>query len=160
MYDVNIETLDAVHTVGIKHQGDYLNIGKHYETLYAIAGQKGLMANTDQPVRGFGVYFDDPMSVAEPELRSIACIATADNAAVKTANADCIEHTIPAGKYAKLSFKGPYNELGYAYGWLFSEWLPNSEYEPADSPAVEEYLNSPREVMASELLTNIYIPLK
>ncbi len=47
-----------------------------------------------------------------------------------------------------------------AYRWLFSTWLANSGYEPADAPVFEEYLNNPKDVPPTALLTDIRLPLE
>ena len=65
-----------------------------------------------------------------------------------------------AGQYAVLRFKGPYQHLHKAYQWLFGDWLPQSGYLPANTPVMEVYLNNPRQVPASELLTDICLALE
>ena len=66
---------------------------------------------------------------------------------------------IPGGRHAVVRHQGPYAELGAVYRWLYGEWLPNSGHTPGDSPCYEEYLNNPRDVPPTELLTEIHMPL-
>jgi AraC family transcriptional regulator len=47
-----------------------------------------------------------------------------------------------------------------AYDWLYGQWLPSSGREAADAPVFEDYLNSPRDTLPTELRTDIYLPLK
>ena len=47
-----------------------------------------------------------------------------------------------------------------AYEWLYGEWLVPSGREVGDAPWFEEYLNSPRDTAPTELLTEIYLPLR
>jgi AraC family transcriptional regulator len=47
-----------------------------------------------------------------------------------------------------------------AYDWLYGQWLPQSGRLPADAPCVEEYLNNPRTTAPTELLSDIYLPLR
>ncbi|MNL82318.1 Bacterial transcription activator, effector binding domain [compost metagenome] len=47
-----------------------------------------------------------------------------------------------------------------AYQWLYGTWLPQSGREVRDSLMFEKYLNNPREVPPTELLSEIYLPLK
>jgi AraC family transcriptional regulator len=47
-----------------------------------------------------------------------------------------------------------------AYDWLFGQWLPSSGREAADAPIFEDYLDSPRDTLPTELRTDIYLPLK
>jgi AraC family transcriptional regulator len=46
-----------------------------------------------------------------------------------------------------------------AYQWLFSEWLPTSGRQLRDGLMFEDYLNNPRDVPPTELVTEIYMPL-
>jgi AraC family transcriptional regulator len=47
-----------------------------------------------------------------------------------------------------------------AYEFLYGTWLPQSGREPADAPCVEEYLNTPRDTAPTELISDIYLPLR
>ena len=47
-----------------------------------------------------------------------------------------------------------------AYAWLYGVWLPASGREPADAPGLEEYLNDPRDTAPTELLADMFLPLK
>ena len=134
------------------HQGNYMEIGAVFEKLFMYGVSQGLAA---KDTRSFGLYYDDPKSVDESELRSKAC-ATIPTDAVLIGDDAPEKMLIPAGRYATLLFKGSYAELDEPYDWMFGEWLPNSGYEAADFPPMEEYLNDPKETPPSELLTRIH----
>lgn len=51
---------------------------------------------------------------------------------------------IPKGKYAVLYFKGSPEETIKAQLSIYSDWLPNSGFEPDDFPMLEHYLNDAR----------------
>ena len=53
---------------------------------------------------------------------------------------------------------GPYDGLGKAYQWIYGGWLPRSGYSLRDAPAFEQYLNSPQNANAEDLLTLIHLP--
>lgn len=59
-----------------------------------------------------------------------------------------------------LRHKGPYASLHSVYHWLYEEWLMHSGREAANQPVIGEYLNNPRKVAPTELMTNVYLPLK
>lgn len=151
MFDVDIVELESIELATYAHQGDYMNIGKVFEKLFIDAAGQGLINET---TRSFGLYYDDPKSVASDELRSKAGIIIADPK-VLTDNHDFELVTVPAGKYASLLFKGSYAELEKPYDWLFGYWLPESGHEAGDFPPVEEYLNDSKTMPPSELLTRI-----
>jgi len=156
MYDVEVKSVPALRLAAVKHRGDYLTIGKAFEKLAVHAGPKGWFANG---ARLIGVYHDDPAEVPEADLRADAGIVLAPDISI-AGDEMASELVVPAGRAAVLRFKGPYAEMEGAYKWLFGIWLPQSGEEVADRPSYEEYLNDPREVVPSELLTDIYLPLK
>lgn len=154
--DIKIKQVAAMDVLAISHTGSYMNIGNAFEKLFGWLGMRGLIS---PELRSLGIYYSDPDSIAEAELQSAACIALPNSETIEIANP--IERkNIQAGEYAVLRHKGPYSTMRSAYQWLYGEWLLSSGREVADAPAFEEYLNNPREVAPTELLTDIYMPLK
>lgn len=153
MYEVSIQTFPALHLAALAHRGAYHDIGESFEKLAAWAAGQGLPPGA----RSFGLYYDDPESVATEELRSDACVAIAEGLTPKAPLRDL---TLAAGRYAMLVHTGPYAELERPYRWLFGEWLPASGEEAADAPVMEEYLNDPRSLPPSEWRTAICLPLR
>jgi AraC family transcriptional regulator len=68
--------------------------------------------------------------------------------------------TLEGGPHAVVTHKGPYAQLSQAYDWLYAAWLPTSGREPRNAPPFEVYLNTPQQVAAENLLTEIYLPLE
>jgi len=156
MHDVRIETIAEIHLMGLKHTGDYMGIGQSFERIFGWLGMRGLQ---DNQMRSIGIYYDDPGSVPEHELRSVACAEFP--ALAETALEEPFEPvSIAGGEYAVLRFKGAYANLQSAYQWFYGQWLPQSGREVSDRPCFEDYLNNPREVSPEALLTDIYMPLK
>jgi AraC family transcriptional regulator len=54
------------------------------------------------------------------------------------------ESQIPKGKYAVLYFKGSLEETIKAQLSIYSDWLPDSGFEPDNFPMLERYLNDAR----------------
>ena len=104
----------------------------------------------------FGIYYDDPASVAEADLRSRAGIVAGKPLPIEPPLEPV---TIVGGEYAVLRHKGPYADMRGSYEFLYGTWLPQSGREPADAPCVEEYLNTPRDTAPTELISDIYLPL-
>lgn len=154
MYQVDIAPFAGVRLAAVAHRGDYQKIGNAFEQLFAWAGPRGLMA---PGTRSIGIYYDDPQSVPEKELRADAGIVV-DAGAELGGNVRAV--TIPSLVCGSVLHKGPYAELERPYRFLFREWLPTSGYEPADFSCFEEYLNNPRELPPTEWLTRVYLPLK
>lgn len=155
MPDVMIRHVPAAKLVVVPHRGSYMEIGKAFETLFGTLGARGLL----RPGMCMkGMYYSDPTSVPEAELRSAAAIILPDDDFPVAAPLERAE--LRGGDYAVLRYKGPYSDMRPAYDWLYGEWLMQSGREAADAPCFEDYLNNPREVAASELLTDICLPLK
>lgn len=154
MYDVTITTVPTFSLAAIDHAGDYQEIGRAFDRLSAWAGARGLLG---PEARMFGIYFDDPASVPQNELRSQACLLVAPGF---TGDGQVKQVTLEACTAASLIHKGPYAELENAYHYLYKAWLPTSGREPLNRPCFEEYLNNPRELPPSEWLTQVFMPLK
>lgn len=154
MYDVSITHVPALSVIAVDHRGSYMSIGKSFDLLFTTLASRNLIR---PGLRMIGIYFDDPTSVPESELKSQAGVAVSEPFAV---DAPLLATRIRSGEYAVLRYKGPYGDMRAAYDWLFGQWLPASGREAADAPAFEDYLNSPRDTPPTELRTDIYLPLK
>ncbi len=152
-FPVAIRSVEPMQVVAIDHVGSYMQIGKAFDPLFGWCATKGVLGPQS---RMLGVFYDDPLSVPETELRSRACVAISGEVATELP-VICAE--IPGGRHAVLRFRGPYAAMRAAYQWLYGEWLSQSGEEPADAPVFEEYLNSPRDTAPNDLLTDIYLPL-
>ncbi|MEO5760554.1 MAG: GyrI-like domain-containing protein, partial [Mesorhizobium sp.] len=153
MFDVSLRKLPEMHLVGVAHSGSYMQIGKAFEQLFGTLYARG---QGNPGMRMIGVYLDDPDIVAVDKLRSYACVA-ADAGLSLAAPLESKE--IDGGDYAVLRHKGPYAEMHKAYAWLYGEWLPKSGRRLRETVMFEEYLNNPRDVPPTELLTDINLPL-
>lgn len=65
---------------------------------------------------------------------------------------------IPEGKYAVLYYKGKPEELINAQLGIYSDWFPNSGFEPDGLPMLEHYLNDVRKDGYIEV--EIYVKVK
>jgi AraC family transcriptional regulator len=153
MYRVELINIPKLRVAAIEHRGDYQLTSRVFERLMTIAATTGLLT---PDTRSIGVFYDDPASVAEAELRADVCITVPDNWAP---SGELTEAHIEGGRYARIVHTGPYTELKTAYDWLYQTWLPNSAEEPRNLPCIEEYLNNPRHMPAKDLETAVMMPL-
>ncbi|WP_439616889.1 AraC family transcriptional regulator [Shinella sp.] len=154
MYDITIRTLPEQTLLGVPHAGSYMGIGKAFEALYGALFSRNIFR---PDMRMVGVFLDDPDLVAEDKLRSFACVTAKETV---SAEAPLVRRTLAGGDYAVLRHQGPYANMGAAYRWLYATWLPASGRSIRDEVMFETYLNNPREVPPSELLTEIHLPLQ
>ncbi|MBD9647171.1 AraC family transcriptional regulator [Ensifer sp. ENS09] len=154
MYEVTLKEVEAFDVVGVAHTGSYMEIGKAFETLYGTLFSRQLFRPDMEMI---GIYLDDPELVPTEKLRSFACVSAREAMPVE---APLAPQHLDGGRYAVLRHKGPYADMPKAYQWLYGTWLPQSGREIRDSLMFEKYLNNPREVAPTELLSEIYLPLK
>jgi AraC family transcriptional regulator len=155
MRDVAIRPLAPATLAVIPHRGSYMEIGRAFETLFGTLAARNLLR---PGLCMKGLYYSDPTAVPEAELRSAAGIVIPDEAFPVQPPLE--RATLRGGDYAVLRHKGPYSDMKAAYDWLYGEWLVGSGREAADAPVFEDYLNNPREVPPTDLLTDICLPLK
>ena len=104
-----------------------------------------------------GLSFDDPSITKSERCRFYACITTDKQV---EPNGEFGLYTIEKGRYAKFTLKGNYSGLDRLYRAIYFGWLPNSNVRLRDIMPFEKYLNNPDKVAESDLLTEIYIPIK
>ncbi len=153
MHPIELRPEPARRLAAVPHKGLYHEIGHAFEKLSATMAARGMFAHAGHMV---GVFYDDPSSTAPADLRSHAGFEMRGDAAID-APLDMV--TLPAGRHAVLTYKGPYAGLPAAYDQLYSVWLPKSGQAPADAPTFEVYLNSPMDTAPDDLITELHLPL-
>jgi AraC family transcriptional regulator len=156
-YPVRFGQTDRIELLGVEHTGAYMRISQAFDALYGGLAMHGV---SGEGMRCVALYFDDPFAVPQDQLRSLACVVPSDAARRVAASLGLKAYTIEACECAILRYQGPYASMHSAYEWLFGHWLPQSGREPWSQPPFEDYLNSPRDTPAAQLLTDIYVPLK
>ncbi len=147
--NVNVRTQPELRVAGIRHIGPYHEIGRAFGRLGGMVGA---------PPKGaqmIAVFHDDPDTTPVDRLRSDAAITLPGGSATPNG---LIEQRIPAGRYASVVHKGPYEELPRVWAQLKKEWLPASGHH-AGQPGYEVYLNDPTRTEKPELLTEIFLRL-
>ncbi|MGB6135743.1 MAG: GyrI-like domain-containing protein, partial [Shewanella sp.] len=91
--------------------------------------------------RRFSFAFDNPTVTPIDKCRYTASVVIGENIQVKQPFS---LSEIPKGKYAVLYFKGSPEETIKAQLSIYSDWLPDSGFEPDNFPMLERYLNDAR----------------
>ncbi len=154
MYPVTIRTEAPIRLAALPHTGAYHQISRAFQKLSAVMTNRDLFGNAGRMI---AVFYDDPQSTPEADLRSHAGFEITGTSELAAPLEDV---TLPAGRQAVLTYTGPYAGLPAAYDELFGVWLPASGEDPADSPSFEVYLNSPMDTAPDALITEIHLPLK
>ncbi len=149
---VEIVNQPSMRVAAVRHIGPYTEVSEAFERLSKIAGEAGLFA---PGVLMLGLYHDDPNTIPANELRSDAALTIGDG--VKSPDGTA-EMTVPAGRYAKLVYTGPYSGLPGAWGEVTS-WVQKGGEKMTASMSYELYLNDPTDTAPEDLITEIYLPL-
>lgn len=152
-YEITLQQLPSVRLAGLAHRGPYPSVGPVFQQLAGLVAEPSWVEVEGMAMIGH----DDPREVPAEELRAHACLVVGEGFALFP---PLEEIRYPAGRYAVLRLKGPYEKLPEAYRWLGSEWLPGSGERPRDLDPYEVYLNDPSETAPEDLLTEIRLPLK
>lgn len=150
---VEIRTLPALRLAGLPHRGAYGRLGETFGTLCRIAGERRLLGPA---TRFVALSWDDPAAVAEADLRADACIVVD---AATPIDPPLAEYRHPAGRFATVVHRGPYETLSETYRRFFRDWLPASGESLADLPPLEEYLDDAGRTAPADLRTVIHFQL-
>ena len=104
-----------------------------------------------------GLSYDDPNITQAEKCRFYACISI-DKPITPFGEFGSIR--IEGGKFAVFQLRGSYAKLESFYQNIYYDWLPMSGYDLRNSMGFEKYLNHPDKVKESEILTEVYIPIK
>jgi AraC family transcriptional regulator len=151
--DVEVREVPPTRIVFLRHVGPYSAVGGTWMRLMSWAGMRGLLG---PGMRMIGVVHDAPEITPPEKLRYDAAVAV--SRPVEPQGEFGVTE-LAGGRYAITTHRGPYENLSQTYRALFGAWLPDSGHEVRDTPAFEEYLNSPQTAKPEDLLTRIWLPL-
>lgn len=154
---VEIKTLDTQTVCKLASEGGYQEaaIYRAWDKLIHLAELNGIKA--DDQLR-FAHCYDNPTVTPIDKCRYDASIVMPSQMSDSGVQAPYKIGEIPAGKYAVLYYKGPAEEAIQKQLALYSQWFPQSGYEPDDYPMMEHYLNDVRADGFLEM--EIYIKIK
>jgi AraC family transcriptional regulator len=138
-YDMNpvvsIEKIGKTRLAYIRYVGPYANDAKLFEGLYgrlfAWAGPRGVDTSVT-----YVLYHDDPAITEESKLRISVCVPVGSDVAV---SGEVSEMEAFGGTYAVGRFDLKNGEYGDAWAYMYSQWLPQSGYAPANEACFERY---------------------
>ncbi len=122
-------------------------MAKGYGEIMSILGQQGVRPSGNP----YALYRNMDMNALDVEMGFPVASAVKSEGRVRSS-------TLPGGKTAISVHKGPYEEIGKAYGEL-SAFIQNQKLSPL-GPCYETYLNDPQVTKPEDLLTEICFPLK
>jgi AraC family transcriptional regulator len=152
--DVEVKELAPMRIVFLRHVGPYGEVGATWGRLMAWAGMRGLLGLGMMMI---GIVHDDP-DVTPPDKVRYDAAVTVSRPVQPEGEFGVMD--LPGGRYAVVTHRGPYEELGKVYQQFYGGWLPQSGYALRDTPAFEQYINSPRDTKKEDLVTRIHVPIE
>ncbi|WP_394708397.1 GyrI-like domain-containing protein [uncultured Desulfuromusa sp.] len=107
--------------------------------------------------RSYGIHHNDPRKVPPSEYHVDLCISVETE--VLPNSYGIINKIIPACRCATVRHIGSRENI-IATQYLYEEWLPNSKEQRAEFPIFFHYVNVGPQVLESEMITDIYLPIR
>lgn len=123
-----------------------------WDRLIAWARSQGI---EEQKQKRFALCHDNPAITPIEKCRYEAAVVVNPEARIVE---PFFKVAIPSGKYAVAHYKGAPEGTSHFHMSLYSDWLPDSGFEPDDFPLMEHYLNDVRKDGYVEM--EVYIKLK
>jgi AraC family transcriptional regulator len=153
--DVRIEFLPETLAVCLRHVGPYQEVGPAFKRMYGWAAGVGAL---NQETKIMGLSYDDPAKVPAAQLRYDVCFSVAGP--IEPLPEGGRLETLPGGRYAVHTLKGPYSGMPAAFARIYAEWMPQNGEVAGGGPCIEIYLNDAGDVPPDHLLTDLCVPLK
>jgi len=154
VFRVQVREEPVRHVAYLRHVGEYSEIGKAFGKLARWAGPRRLFR---AETRMLTVYHDSPDVTPIDKLRCDACMTIPEGTKVKR---NIGSMTLPGGTYAVAYAEISETQYGEAWDRLFSDWLPESGYQPDDRPCYELHLNDPRKHPQHKHIVEICEPIR
>ncbi len=106
-----------------------------------------------------GICPNEPATTPPEECRYIGAFALDDKADPKP-EGDVKLGTIPGGRFAVFTHRGPFEGLTSFWSSVYREWLPASGEKPRDTEPFEVYLDDKTKVKPQDLRTEVFIPIQ
>jgi len=136
--EVKIEKIEPMRVAYLRYVGPYAADGELFERLYKRFFAWAVPRGIDVSIT-YIIYHDDPKVTDGDKLRMSICVPIGGDVQV---SGEIGEMTIAGGTYGVGRFVLGTQEYGEAWDYMYSEWLPDSGYQPAPEAPFERYIGS------------------
>lgn len=157
MWRPEIKKLNTQKIVCISLDSIKRNKEKYVETWREIIHYKEKHIKNDKNNRFISISMDNPLVARNDQCRFYLGITIIGD--IKPKGKFFLQE-IQGGLFAVFRYKGNYASLPELYRFISEKWLPENNYFQKQPMSFEVYLNSPRDTVISELLTEVYIPIE
>jgi len=140
LMNVKIEEMDERLVAFLTAPNGY-ELEAIFETWDKVINWAKSIGISDQEKKRFAICHDNPMITPTDKCRYDASIEITTDINITAPFSTAV---IPAGKYAIAYYKGDGDKVSNFYMELYSNWLPNSGFEPDNYPPIAHYLNDSR----------------
>lgn len=156
---VDVKDMMPVTLAYIRHTGRYEGDSRLFAGLYKKLYQWALPRDlVSEKTRNLTVYHDHIDITDHDKLRISVSISVPPETQV---SGEIGKMTLYGGRYACARFCLGSTDYYDAWQWIFSDWLPESGYQPGDGPGYEFYPFIREEAgSAGKLTVDICIPVK
>lgn len=157
-HPVQVEIVNFENTpiAVLEHRGPAEKVNDSVARFIDWRKQSGLSPR--QSSRNFGIAYDNPETTEPAQFRFDICGEVAGE--VPPNPQGVVAKSIPGGRCARVRHHGSHARISDSIYPLYRDWLPASGEELRDFPLYFHYLNLMPDTPESELVTDIYLPLK
>jgi AraC family transcriptional regulator len=152
--DVKIVDFPETRIAALEHHGPehliYQSVKKFIEWRQA----NGISPNKAET---YSVHYSDPLITLPEDYRQD--IAVSVSKAVPENTHGVINKVIPGGRCAMIRYQGSREHIPAA-DYLYSQWFPQSGEELREFPIFFHYVNVGPDLKDSEMITDLYLPIK
>jgi len=155
--DVRIVELMPTKVAVYEHRGAPEELMNSVSNFVAWRKETGLSPVSTSDT--FGIPHSTPADTTEKKMFSFDIAGTVE-ADIPKNRFGVINGVIPGGRCAVLRHYGSHDLLSQTVHTLYRNWLPQSGEQTCGGPCFFHYLNLDPQIEKSQLLTDIYLPLK
>ena len=148
--------IEAIKVAALEHLGEPETLEKSVESFRTWRRESAYSPVTEK--RTFGVAHSNPDARPVQSFRFDICGEV--DAEIAENSYGVINREIPAGRCARVRHTGSHDTLHLKVKDIYRSWLPATQEVKRDAPIFFEYLNFMPEVAETELITDIYFPLR
>lgn len=153
-----IEEIPEMEILYLEHQGDYQNITAIKQTWEQLVQYASKLDLIEEDTIFLAEVLDDEEITESIHCRYNCAIVLEKSLGLELEGFFRTKKIAPQ-QYAKFIHKGSHESCIDTYNEIYAQWMFHVQYEFADLPTLEFFLNDDANTMVEDLLTEIYIPI-
>lgn len=156
--NVSVKSIDSINVLFTRAVG-VINDTELYKIWFTLITAASMPIFLSDKTLRISTFHDCKETTLLAKFRYDACITRNELPADFQPEGNVGLQTIPGGHYAVVRHHGSLREIDTTFRALYRLWLPDSGYEPIDSPSFAIHQNLPFQTPEDELLTDVYLPV-